>query len=304
MGRADELMPVRRGEETDYGFPPLTDELRELVEVTERTATADGRTDVRVLVMRPKASAGPLPVLMHFHGGAFCHLSPDDFAGIDAGTALSQDVVVVSVDYRLAPEHPFPAGPEDCYTALLWTVASAGELGVDVDRLVVSGGSAGGALSAAVALMARDRNGPRLAAQALTIPVTDDRLRTPSMRQYAQSPGFSGTAAEGMWLHYLGEDRDVATTSPYAAPARATDLSGLPPAIVVTHGLDPLRDEGIEYALALLAAGVAVELINIPGSYHGAPPEDPGAVERGYAHYARALAAALRPAGHAEEARS
>ncbi len=121
--------------------------------------------------------------------------------------------------------------------------------------------------------MVRDREGPKIGYQALMIPVTDDRLRTPSMAQAGlETPGFNGPAAEGMWLHYLGEDYDREKTSPYAAPARATDFSNLPPAFIQTNGLDPLRDEGIEYALALMAAGIQVELYNCPGAYHGAPP--------------------------------
>jgi acetyl esterase/lipase len=222
-------------------------------------------------------------------------MHPDTFAGMDAGWSLMHQCVVVSVDYRLAPEHPFPAGPEDCYAGLLWVAANAEELGVDLDRLVVTGGSAGGALTAAVALMARDRGGPHIAYQALRIPVTDDRLVTPSYLASADAPGFNKAGVEGMWLHYLGEAADREKTSPYAAPARAEDLSGLPSAFVQTNGLDPLRDEGLEYASRLLAAGVPVEIYNAPGSYHGAPPLDERVAGIAMRVYNAALGAALNP---------
>jgi acetyl esterase/lipase len=214
---------------------------------------------------------------------------------MEAGWSLRHQCVVVSVDYRLAPEHPFPAGPEDCYAGLLWVADNADELGVDLERLVVTGGSAGGALTAAVALMARDRGGPRIAYQALMIPVLDDRLKTPSHHQSEGGPGFNKDGNEGMWLHYLGEDADREKTSPYAAPARAESLAGLPPAFIQTNGKDPLRDEGIEYALRLLAEGIPVELYNAPGAYHGAPPEDERTAALASQVYDAALGAALNP---------
>jgi acetyl esterase len=300
VGRAQELLPVDRSAPPPVldMIPRLTDEARAQLEITERWAPVPGGPDVRLVVYRPLGADGSLPVVLSIHGGAFCSLSPDDMAGPDGALALTHLAVVVAVDYRLAPEHPFPAGPDDCYAALLWTVDHADELGVDVDRLVVTGGSAGGALSAAVCLMARDRGGPRIAFQALNIPVIDDRLDTPSMAQAVDAPGFNSSRAEGMWLHYLGEDRDVATTSPYAAPGRAEDLTGLPPAFILTNGLDPLRDEGITYGMRLLAAGVPVELHNVPGAYHGAPPLDLAAVRRGQQAFLGAIGDALHPAGH------
>ncbi len=297
MSRAQELLPINRSEPMVLeGIPALTDRLRDALDIETRYAPVSGGPNVRLLVYRPKGVIGRLPVLLSVHGGAFCVLSADDFEGIDAGIALAHQAVVVAVDYRLAPEHPFPAGIDDSYAALEWTVASADELGIDLARVVVTGGSAGGALAAALCLMARDRSGPRIAAQVLMIPVLDDRLDTPSMRQQLRGLGFNGTAAEGMWLHYLGDDRDKATTSPYAAPARAESLAGLPPAVIITHGLDPLRDEGIHYALRLLAEGIEVELHNIPGAYHGAPPLDPVAFQRGQHLFMAALGQALNPA--------
>lgn len=297
MSRAHELLPIPpRGEPEAYEGMELTDEHRAVLDIDERYVPGPaGAPDVRVLIYRPKDQTDRLPVIVSIHGGAFVRMRADTFAAMDAGYAINHDCVVVSVDYRLAPEHPFPAAPEDCYAVLCWVAQHADELNIDRDRIVVAGGSAGGALTAAVTLMARDRNGPKIAFQGLMIPVLDDRLETASIRQAVEAPGFNSIGAQGMWLHYLGEDHDRTNTSPYAAPARAEDLSGLPPAFIQTNGLDPLRDEGIEYALRLLAAGVSVELCNVPGAYHGAPPLNPAAAARANRAYNAALHEALHP---------
>jgi acetyl esterase len=175
--------------------------------------------------------------------------------------------VVVSVEYRLAPEHPYPAGVEDCYAALRWLYDSRSELDIDAERIAVFGNSAGGGLAAAVALLARDRHGPPLCFQFLGIPELDDRLDTVSMRTFVDTPLWSRPKAVESWRQYLGTDGGE--VSPYAAPARATDLSGLPPAFISTMEFDPLRDEGIIYGLRLLQAGVPVELHSYPGTFHG-----------------------------------
>jgi acetyl esterase len=268
--RAYELLPIPpRGEPEVYEGMEMTTEQQAAISVEERFVPGD--PPVRVLVYRPKDATGALPLILEIHGGAFCVLRADSFPLLCASYA-QLGAVVVSVDYRLAPEYPFPIATEECYAALCWAID---ELEVDRSRVVVTGGSAGGALSAAVALMARDRGGPAISLQALNIPVLDDRLQTTSMRQFVgEHPGFNGDRAEGMWLHYLGEDADRSATSAYAAPARAESLAGLPPAVIAVHGLDPLRDEGIEYAMRLMAEGVPVELYCVPGAYHGAPPED------------------------------
>ncbi|MGI8755375.1 MAG: alpha/beta hydrolase [Acidimicrobiales bacterium] len=176
-------------------------------------------------------------------------------------------MVVVSVEYRLAPESPFPAGLEDCYAALCWLGGPTQDLGVAADRIAVVGQSAGGGLAAALALLARDREGPRLCFQFLGCPEIDDRLQTPSMQGFTDTPMFNRPAAEASWNHYLGSDRQ--DVSPYASPSRATDLQGLPPAYVSTQEFDPLRDEGMDYARALQAAGVSCELHSFPGTFHG-----------------------------------
>jgi len=166
-------------------------------------------------------------------------------------------------------------------------------LDVDRERVTVSGVSAGGALAAAVTLMARDWDGPAIAFQALVIPVIDDRCDTPSIRQYDEGPLFGGRLAKEMWVRYLGTDADRTTTSPYAAPGRSEDLRGLPPAFIQVNGLDPLRDEGIGYALRLMAADVPVELYCAPNQHHGMS-EDPRTAATAGRLYQDAMRAALR----------
>lgn len=231
----------------------------------------DGAPDVPVRIYRPAGLDGLLPGLLVIHGGGFALGSIE----VEHGTALriAADVgaVVVSVEYRLAPEHPFPAGLEDCYAALIWTATNAAELGVDTDRLGVGGESAGGGLAAAVALLARDRSGPALCFQWLGIPELDDRLDTPSMHAYADTPLWNRPAAELSWDYYLGGTgiRGGVDVSHYAAPARTQDLSGLPRALVTTCEFDPLRDEGLIYAQRLVQAGVPTDLYHYAGTFHG-----------------------------------
>ena len=205
--------------------------------------------------------------MLYLHGGGFCLGSVEaEHLGALAAAAAA-DAVVVSVEYRLAPEHPFPAGLEDCYAALRWMASEPAALGIDPDRIAVMGSSAGGGLSAGLALLARDRGGPKLCFQLLSIPELDDRLETPSMRRFVDTPLWNRPNAELSWRYYLGGNEGE--VSPYAAPARATDLSGLPPAYVSTMEFDPLRDEGIVYAMRLLEHGVTVELHQYPGTFHG-----------------------------------
>jgi acetyl esterase/lipase len=205
--------------------------------------------------------------VLYIHGGGFCVGSiASEHLGAMAAAAAA-DAVVVSVEYRLAPEHPFPAGLEDCYAALTWLASRADTLGVDPQHIGVMGSSAGGGLAAGLALLARDRGGPGLCFQMLCIPELDDRLDTPSMHAFTDTPMWNRPSAEVSWRYYLG---DAATeVSPYAAPARAEDLSGLPSAYVSTMEFDPLRDEGILYALRLLEHGVSAELHQFPGTFHG-----------------------------------
>ncbi|MCU1683898.1 MAG: esterase [Amycolatopsis sp.] len=229
----------------------------------------DGAPDVRVRVYTPDRIAAPAAIV-DVHGGGFIVGSIEADAPRDLAFARELGVVVLSVDYRLAPEAPFPAGLEDCYAALSWTAKHAAELGVDPARIAIHGTSAGGGLCAALALLARDRGGPAIAFQYLGVPEIDDRLETPSMRAFVDTPLWNRPLAELSWDRYLGAGvRGTENVPVYAAPARATDLGNLPPAYISAMEFDPLRDEGIAYAQALLAAGVTVELHLFPGTFHG-----------------------------------
>ena len=177
--------------------------------------------------------------------------------------------VTISVDYRLAPEHKFPAGPEDCYAATKWAADNAAALNCDAARIAVGGTSAGATLAAAVALMARDRGGPRVAYQLLVYPATTSALDTPSHREFAKDSYYilSRADMEWFWGHYLGSEAD--RTNPYACPAYATTLRGVAPAFVITAEYDPLRDEGEAYAARLREEGVQVVLRRYDGVTHG-----------------------------------
>jgi acetyl esterase len=227
-----------------------------------------GGPDVEVCVMTPRGLTAPAPAVYWIHGGGFVLGEVDGDLDAPAHIAVSLGAVAVSVEYRLAPEHPYPAAAEDCYAGLTWTAGHAAELGIDASRVAIAGVSAGGGLAAAVALMARDRGGPALCFQVLDIPELDDRLQTPSMAAYSDTPCWNRPSAVLSWQAYLGRDHR-GDPAPYAAPARAGDLAGLPPAYVITCEFDPLRDEGVEYARRLIQAGVSTELHHYPGTFHG-----------------------------------
>ncbi len=229
-----------------------------------------GPVRVRIYAPRERAEEAA-PAMVFIHGGGFIVGQIEMGDALLSSLAENMGVVSVSVDYRLAPENPYPAGVEDCYAALAWTAEHADELGIDPSRIAVGGESAGGGLSAAVALLARDRGGPALCLQYLGIPELDDRLETTSMRQFVDTPGWSRDKAVISWDFYLGEaHRPGGADVPiYAAPARAEDLSGLPPALVMVCEFDPLRDEGLAYAAKLVQAGVPVGLHMYPGTFHG-----------------------------------
>lgn len=230
----------------------------------------EGAPELVLHTYRPEGVAGPLPVIYDIHGGGFIMGSPELEYGPNVTYARELGALVVSVTYRLAPEHPFPAGLEDCYAGLSWVAANAAELGADPDRIVVQGWSAGAGLAAAVALLARDRGGPALRFQYLGIPELDDRLDTHSMRTFTDTPLWNRPNAIVSWDSYLGAGvPGTEEVSQYAAPVRAKDLAGLPPAYVSVMEFDPLRDEGINYARQLLEAGVSCELHLFPGTFHG-----------------------------------
>jgi acetyl esterase/lipase len=255
-----------------------------------------GAPDVPVRVYTPKAPArAPRGCVLEIHGGGFMMGNVAMMDPWCQKLAAELDAVVASVEYRLAPEHPFPAGVEDCYAALCWTARGAARLGVDASRIAIAGQSAGGGIAAGTALMARDRGFPALCFQLLEIPELDDRLDTPSMLAFQDTPLWNRPNAVWSWKHYLGP-KHQGEVSPYAAPSRAKDLSGLPPAYVSTMEFDPLRDEGILYALRMLQAGVPVELHSYPGTFHGSGLVPSAAVsQRGAREVTDALRRALTP---------
>jgi acetyl esterase len=223
-----------------------------------------GVIPIRVYTPGERATAGGL---IYFHGGGFVVGSIETHDGMCRSIANAAGVVVASVDYRLAPEHKFPAAAEDAYAATCWIVEHAERFGIDARRIAVGGDSAGGNLATVAALMARDRGGPPLAFQLLLYPVTDADLERASHREYAEGYLLTRAAMAWFWDHYLSYPSERG--QPYAAPLRADDLSGLPPALVITAECDPLCDEGEAYAQRLEQAGVPVTLTRYPGMIHG-----------------------------------
>ena len=222
----------------------------------------EGAPQVALRIYRSKGSPAALqPCVYEIHGGGFMTGSIEMMDGWCEKVAAELGVVVVSVEYRLAPEHPFPAGIEDCYAGLVFTVDNAESLGIDRSRIAIAGQSAGGGLAAGTALLARDRGGPELCFQLLEIPELDDRLETPSMQAFTDTPLWNRPNAVWSWKHYLGPEHAPGDpVSPYAAPARAEDLRGLPTTYISTMQYDPLRDEGLRYGMRLMEAGVTVEM--------------------------------------------
>ncbi|WP_037682172.1 alpha/beta hydrolase [Streptomyces griseus] len=231
----------------------------------------EGAPAISLLICRPAAPApsGPRPVIYHVHGGGM--ILGNNRVGVDGPLAWAKelDAVVVSVEYRLAPEHPHPAPVEDVYAGLLWTAENAKELGADPERIVIAGASAGGGLTAALALLLRDRQGPRPIGQLLMCPMLDDRNDTPSSHQMAGLGIWDRTSNETGWTALLGELRGGPDVSPYAAPARAEDLSGLPPAFLDVGSAETFRDEVVGYASRVWQAGGIAELHVWPGGFHG-----------------------------------
>ncbi|MBE7195772.1 MAG: alpha/beta hydrolase [Gordonia polyisoprenivorans] len=244
-----------------------------------RTITIPGHlgSPINIAVIQRAGRTGVAPCFLSIHGGGmmFGHYlgnldSYDDWL-------LTHDVVLISVDYRLAPEHPDPTPVEDCYAALVWTAEHAAELAVDADQIVLVGQSAGGGLAAGTALLARDRKGPAIRAQILVSPMLDDTDSTVSTQQIdgvgVADRGFVRTG----WSAYLGDRRGTENVSRYAAPARASDLSGLPETYIDCGSAEVFRDETVAYAARLWAAGCAAELHVWPGAFHGFTTMQPAA---------------------------
>jgi acetyl esterase len=234
--------------------------------VREQVIQAPGG-DLCLRIYRPSGD-GPFPLLAFFHGSGFVLCSLDTHDGMCRNLCSGAGCVVVSVDYRLAPEHKYPAGLNDCAFATRWIADHAAELEGDAGRLMVGGDSAGGNLAAATALLLRDQGGPRLTGQLLIYPVTDYHTPgTPSYRENAEGYGLTRDTMIWFWDHYLTGATQA--DDPYVSPLRAPDLSGLPPALVLTAEYDPLRDEGEAYAEKLRAAGTPVTMSRWNGMNHG-----------------------------------
>lgn len=221
-----------------------------------------GRRTIPVRIYRGGPS--PSPAVVYCHSGAFVlgNLDTDQIQCVEL--ARRARCTVIAMDYRLAPEYPYPAGFDDAMVVLNWAATLAGELDIDPGRIAVAGSSAGGALAALLAQHAAAGSAPRVVFQALHQPVLDDRP-TRSKQEFSDTPGFDGPATVAMWRHYVG-GRDVPET---AVPARAATLTGVAPALITCAELDPLRDEALDYARRLLTEGVATELHLFPGTCHG-----------------------------------
>ncbi|HEV8656241.1 MAG TPA: alpha/beta hydrolase [Candidatus Limnocylindria bacterium] len=230
-----------------------------------RDLVIDALPPIAARLYRPRP--GTLPLLVYFHGGGWVVGSVTLSDPFCRALANASGCAVISVEYRLAPEDRYPAAADDAYAATRWSAEHAADLGVDSSRIAVGGSSAGGNLAAVVALMARERRTPQLAFQLLHVPVTDHDFDTPSYRANATGFGLTRSGMRWFWDHYVPDTK--LRDEPYASPLRAKDLSGLPPAHIVTAECDPLRDEGKAYAARLLEAGVATTYVEYPGMVHG-----------------------------------
>jgi acetyl esterase len=237
----------------------------EIASVEDRRIPGPG-AEIPIRIYRD-SSARPAPGVVYFHGGGWVLGSINSHDKLCRELAREAGAVVVSVDYRLAPEHKYPAAAEDAYAATCWVAEHAAELGIDPGRRVVAGDSAGGNLAAAACLMIRDRGGPPPALQVLVYPITDFNLDTPSYLENAEGYFLTRDSMAWFWRQYLNSPADGEVA--YVSPLRAADLSSLPSALVLTARYDPLRDEGRAYAERLFQAGVAVELVEYEGLIHG-----------------------------------
>jgi acetyl esterase/lipase len=297
-----EDVPERRRRQAELTVPRAAPVAHDDIDVHDLSITHGVATPVPVRVYRPHASTRQAPCVYYLHGGGMVSGSVDGDHAKAVALARATGCVVVSVEYRLAPENPYPAALDDCYAGLAGIADRHRELGIDPGLIGLYGTSAGGGLAAAVALLSRDRGGPAIACQLLVSPMLDDLSSTPSAMVNTGFGAWSREANVQAWRALLGEDFGTDRVPPYAAPARAGDLSGLPPTYVDVGDLDLLRDEAIDFARRLCRAGVPVELHVYPGGIHGgeslAPDAELSVRVRGYRH------AALRRALHGGEPRS
>ncbi|WP_324012471.1 alpha/beta hydrolase [Microbacterium sp. JZ70] len=251
--------------------PPIDDLLsgRGLVRSDHTVQTADGGQILVSVIARAEHGDPSAPGVLWIHGGGMVAGDRHSGVALPLQWVEEHDAVLASVEYRLAPEHPDPIPVEDCYTALCWFSAHAEDLGFDPERLLLAGGSAGGGLAAGVALLARDRRGPQIAWQLLQCPMLDDRDRTVSSHQFVDGGPWPRRSNQTGWRALLGDRVGGPEVSHYAAPARAADLTGLPPTFIDVGDAEVFRDEAVEYASRLWRAGVNCELHVWPGGFHG-----------------------------------
>ena len=262
-------LPVARKRWGAYMAQAPVPEIDDSIEITDHYAQADDGHQLLVRVYRREDRRGRSGGLYSIHGGGMVLGSVSMGDARCAATALELGVVVASVEYRLAPEFPYPTPLEDCYRGLVWFFDQAEALGVDKARIAVGGGSAGGGLAAGLALLARDRGQVSPCFQRLTFPMIDDRNDTRSSYMIEDTRIWNRHANIAGWSAYLEGRNGAEDVEVYAAPARAVDLEGLPPAIITVGSLDSFVDEDIAYAQALLHAGVPCELHVYPGAFHG-----------------------------------
>ncbi|ODV53956.1 MULTISPECIES: alpha/beta hydrolase [Lysinibacillus] len=271
----------------------------ELVLITNRTILRGDGGEMLVKIYEPvKRNHDKLPAMFWIHGGGFVMGHPDMDDLLCERFVQTANCVVVSVDYRLAPEHPYPAAIEDCYAGLVWMTTEAPKLGIDSKRVAIAGASGGGGLTAALALMARDKGGPAIIFQMPLYPMLDNRNKTPSSYEITDSHAtWNRTNNLTAWRMYLGEEQDTHELSPYAVPSRADNLAGLPPTYTCIGQLDLFRDETLDYVARLAQAGVAVEMNLYPGSFHCFEVFVPEAEvsQRASQNYLDAMARALHP---------
>lgn len=262
-----DLEEVEAGRAFYHHFIPMAGAPENVYLVDNRSfPSLRDNAEIGIRIYRPSADE-VLPAVVYFHGGWFTAGGLDTHDSPLRSLANRSDAVIISVDYRLAPEFPFPYGPDDCYDALLWIVANAAELGIDVSRIALAGDSAGGALVAVISRRAILKKGPEIAGQVLIYPVTDSSLASASWKEFAEGPNLSLEGAEKAWRSYTPDAAD--RIRPDAAPLFADDFSGLPPTHIIIAEYDPLRDEAALYAGKLSAAGVQVTKTTYSGMVHG-----------------------------------
>lgn len=263
----ESLPAIREGMEQMTAMVPEPQDSR--VEWREERFVTPAGHELLVRIYRPSGTDGPLPAVLHIHGGGYVMGSVRTNHLSNIELAVSASALILSVDYRLAPETVAPGAVEDCYAALQWLHGNTEALGVDPARIAIRGESAGGGLAAALALLARDRGGPTIAHQNLIYPMLDDRTCITRLPAHLGAFVWTPQANAFGWRSLLGQEPGSAEVSPYAAPARAEDLAGLPPTFIAVGALDLFLVEDMDYARRLIEAGVAAELHVYPGAYHG-----------------------------------